>query len=690
MKSLKTKIGTTLTPRSKLTDEISLEEFFSGVRTGRWKTQVIKARELYGTARYDSYRKKSVPGVWLHQLPLMVFDWEEEDVMIPAKHILTKFRSIGGLGWAVIVPLPTELEPEAWRDARKAIQTKWGIVSNERQIANDRVRFVSYDPEIKVNWSAVPIEVPALDQEHYGSQHGEGGRLYEEAKNNNQPLDNDTALSVFSYLRSTALSHEETVEAMEALPFKSKTLATRPAREKYYEKWERQYGESYPVAKVVIKGTKQQAEVKQSEPTFINTEETTDEITVSDAEQVDLTVAAVIAPYIPLDINYFGDLKSVAHATLFVGSPSSGKGYINKAVTALDDITERVDERLIDWRIDYHSGLVKVNGHAVEPAEDQDEKKIRRALPNLFLHWGFQGSEASLLGAISEIGTVLMHSSEFSASVAALGQEHNKGLMSTILMLTEGETIQKILKRNDAFGKTAFKLKGYRAGLVLGGTPGTVRNFFGTAAALDNGIVSRILFIALADSKEDKKALMVKPDIGKYLNEEQVYKTVTGSIDRIPVGFDTKWIQKLKVELKTEYEGTPMEHCVFRGVRDSIKRAAVFAWMAGERKKFNLTRKDIEVQLQYFYKSQKLVEAFQDVETDRWGMSLMSQKIQTGKEIVNGKAVQIHNGIKVSEKDAKAIADIYSKTGNNISQTAILLKTSRMTIVRILKRMGVK
>lgn len=683
-----------LTPRDKLTDEISLQDLFLGVKTGKWKDEVLKARKLYGTARYDSYRKKFIPGVWLHQLPLMVFDWEEEDVGIPAKNILTKFRSVGGKGWAVIVPLPPDLDPEQWREARKAIQTKWGIVSNDRQIANDRVRFVSYDPEIKVNWSAVPMEVPdKVQHEEFKQGHGEGGQLYADASSGKQPLDNDTALSVFSYLRASAYSLEETVNLMEALPFKSKTLATRTQRDKYYDKWERQYGESYPVAKVVIKG--KATEVKQitkiqAEPTFINTEEVKEDITVSDAEQVDLTIAATIAPFLPLDIDYFGDLKSVAHATLFVGSPSSGKGYINKVVTALDDITEKIDERILDWRIDYHSGIVKVNGKTIEPTEDLDEKKIKRSLPNLFLHWGFQGSEASLLGAVSEVGTVLMHSSEFSASVAALGQEHNKGLMSTILMLTESETIQKILKRNDAFGKTAFKLKGYRAGLVLGGTPGTVRNFFGNAAALDNGIVSRILFVALADSKQDKKALMVKPDIGKHLNEEQIYKTVTGTADRFAVHFDTKWIQSLKIELKTEYEGTPMEHCVFRGVRDAIKRAAVFAWMAGERKKFTLTRKDIEVQLEYFYKSQKFIEAFQDTETDKWGMSLISQKIQTGKEIVNGKAVQIHNGIKVSEKDAKAIADIYSKTGNNISQTAILLKTSRMTIVRILKRMGVK
>lgn len=685
MRDAKIKISYVLTPRDKLGESITVEEFFKGIKSGRWRDVTEKARALKTSTRYDKYKLKSVPGVWLHELPLMCFDWEEDDVSIPTKYILAKFRSVGGSGWAVVVKLPDGLRTDEWRDSRKAIQAQHGIVSNERQIANDRPRFVSYDPDIVVNWSALPFPAVQVQKaEHIQSgSHGEGAQLYVAAKTGLQFLDNDTALSVFSYLRNSAYSFEETVEILESLPFKSRTLATKKSRARYYEKWERQYGDNYPLARVVIHAKKlkpAEEPKKKSEPVVLNIEEPADN-TISDEEQIRLTIGSVLAPYLPIDINYFGKLMPATTSTVFVGSPSSGKGYINTAIEALDDITEEIEEQLYQWRIDYYTGLVSINGKEIHTPVD--EKKAHRLMPNLSLKWGFQGTEAALLGMLSEVPTVLIHASDFASAIAGMGKDFNSGLIATLLQLTEGEIIDKVNKKQEIYGKTKFKLKNYRAGMVVGGTPDDVVRIF--SKNLNNGLVSRILFAVLRESNSDKTMLMKQPKLDKHVSPELIFKTITGDQALIQATYDEDWTDKLKAELMEEYEG-PLRHCVRRGVRDAIKRAAVEAWLDGERKSFKLSRKDIEKQMEYFYKSQKFVETFQDYETDRWGQNNISQKIKEGKDLVYGKAIEVKSGVRISDKEAKAVLEVYQELKGNATATARAFGISRQTLYRMLKR----
>ena len=680
MKESKITIGGVLKKRDQLKDEITLLDFFQGVRTGEWRAVVEKARSLRSNdANYQRFKKASVPSVWLHHLPVMVFDWEEAEITIPKKHILCKARSVGGEGYFVIVPLK-EKDPDKWIEVRRLLQKQHGIPSNARQIANDRPRFVSYDPDIEINWNAVPMEPEKETNVDPGfisddvAKISEAEQLFTSAKDENgTPLGNDTALVVFSYLRASGRIFEQAVEEIEACRFKSKSMGTPKKRAKYYEKWEKQYAESWespgedePTPDAVQVPQIKVSDLKIEEPKVV-------EDCISDADYVRMVKAAAIAPFIPLQIEYFGTTMGVGHSNIFIGASTSGKGYINRVGMNIDDMIEPIEQQLINWRLDYH---IEFN--------DMDEAKAKKYIPNISPIWGFNGSTAALIATLSEIPTVLVYAQEFAVAMASMERDGGD-IVSTLLAIIEGEYINKVLKRADSFGKTRFRLKNYQAGVLIGGTEEDVISIFSKYTT--NGLANRFLFLRLRDSLKDKTELIEKPMLEKHVTPETIFKTITGAMPRIQANYDQDWVNKVKLQLSEQYQENPILLAgVRRGVRDAIKRAAALAWLDGERKTFKLSNKDIEAQIKFLHMSQNFVDSFVEYKTDRWDKSLVSNNIQTGAQIAKRMVMNIQNGVTIGKADAMKIIETLKINGGNVARTGRQLGLSRRTIYNVVER----
>lgn len=243
--------------RDRLKETLPFGDFLRGIQSGRWKSFVEnarKVRELFG-AGSTNYRnvKERTPCVWLQHLPLMVFDWENIAITLHKKYHLAVFKSIGGDGYAVIVKIPESI-PESERPAyRKALQKLHGIPSNDKQNANDRVRVVSWDEFIYVNWDSEPLCLPADYKEPEpekltGTKSQVSGELSETLKTSKAyhilqggVIDsNNDGLMVYSHLRNYK-TQSEAVAIMDGLKYNSDTLKFKPTRDGYIRKWETAY-----------------------------------------------------------------------------------------------------------------------------------------------------------------------------------------------------------------------------------------------------------------------------------------------------------------------------------------------------------------------------------------------------------------------------------------------------------------
>jgi len=79
-----------------------LENVLDDIRFGTWRQLVEQARALESKADRDTFKTKHIPAFQAGESPFVVIDWETSQPMDPVEeHILFKFRSVSGNGWAV-------------------------------------------------------------------------------------------------------------------------------------------------------------------------------------------------------------------------------------------------------------------------------------------------------------------------------------------------------------------------------------------------------------------------------------------------------------------------------------------------------------------------------------------------------------------------------------------------------------
>jgi hypothetical protein len=664
-------IGKSTTPRKKLKQQIELSAFFDGVKNGKWKNQVLKARTLFNpldNAKYSKH-KLGMDAVWLHHLPLMVVDWESNKIPEKLKpFVFAFFESVSGKGYALILRLP-DMPNERYAAYRKLIQGELDMPANEGQIHNDRCRYVSYDKHIKVNWDAQCYIVTTASKEATVSSAED---YYINAKNKLVGLDNDMALSVYSWLRNKSKSHDDVVAEMETLLYNSVSLKTSKLREVYYDKWEKQY-EFPPTIKnikssvIVVKPEK--IEAAETETVYCNED-----------DQVFLMVQAALSAFLPLQIDYFGERISVNNSIVLVGKSSSGKGKLNNVVTQLHKIAKPIIPDLRNEALDRYTGVSKIK--QVPDNEVIEIKKAEKVLPHIFIDWSFQGSEAALLASLSEYDRCIVHTTEISVASAAVGAKHNASLLGTLLQLVEGELVSKSLKRQDTFGKTMFEIENAKVAMLIGGTPDHIVSYF--RDKVSNGLVGRLTFVEIGSQITDKKYNI--PKLETYIDSEMIKNVCTGAQESILVKYDKQFVKDIKIKLKTEYEDYILFDLVDRGIRECIKRAAVKLWMQGSRKEaqFNVTKEMIEEQMIYMYRSFHFIESFQDSKVNWRGDSILNEQVETARLINIGKISELKNGVALSKKNIEFIKSIYDEC-KSFSKTAKITGVSRPTVKRYCK-----
>ena len=161
--------------------QITLREFFDGIRIGTWMDHTMHTRSAETQEQYDERKKASkgvtLGGAFTHRdaNPLhliapsgfMGIDLDHldddraavKDTLIADKYVYAVWDSIGGKGLSVLF----RVDPDRWLESFMGIQDylakEYGLFSPfDRGIKDKcRLRFVSYDPDIRVKDDVPPI-----------------------------------------------------------------------------------------------------------------------------------------------------------------------------------------------------------------------------------------------------------------------------------------------------------------------------------------------------------------------------------------------------------------------------------------------------------------------------------------------------------------------------------------------------
>ena len=690
------KIQFNLLPNGKFTKrkgrELPQIEASALVDIIRKDTESLKARKEYEkkgrTPAYD--RIKSKLKAFQPGEGYAVLDAEnlsEENLRLldkHKKHILLSGRSVNGLDRFFVIPTNNPKEVEKF----------FALSSSKGQASNDRIRYIANDPDVYFNPKAeVFMATEPQDKEEYSPSLAP--QYYVEATMEGEGLDNGKALSVFMYKRNR-MSFDQTVTELEKAEFDSASLKTKKDRLAYYKKWETMFQENQGPT---IRIGSSKKEVQVEEDGQINVKKIRDNLPgtprkVTDVEFARLVLNGLVSAYIPVELAYYTKrLQPVAHSIFFVGEPSSGKGYIETASLPILDVLDSCDEEVREWREDNFSGVVSVRGQVKSDAKSEVRGNLndsKKKLPNLTLSWGFEGSSAAMLRSLSEIGRCLIMSSDFASTEGSLIQKYNSGLLADILKITEGERITKVNNKSEySTGKVI--VKDYAGSVIVAGTPGAISSM--AAKYAPNGFASRFLYVEVEESDDDKEALRECPDVSKFFTKDMILNLLQDKKPIIASYDEPGWIKELKKYLKSEEaygpKNNPLYKNVNRGVRDSIKRAAIERWIKGERKDFYMERKEIEKQLEYFYLSQRFIDTWADNKTDFRGNSLMSANIKSAPtEEVDISELHLRHGVSISPADRKKIVTVWKNNRYNTTATAMLCQVSTKTILKVLRKEG--
>ena len=642
---------------------MELGSIVDGWKQGLWKSEVSMVRKhKRGSKHYDNAKLQLTGFRFQDDLPLWSVDLEKIGNPIPNEHIFVDSLSAGGKDRFLLVMIPYGSK-EFMEGYRNRLQQHFKVVSTKGQQSYDRIRYTTFDPKIEVNWNATPID---LDFEE--DLHEEHEPLWKSIKPDDA-LNHDTAHALFKHLRHTK-TFGSVLHIMEGRSYEgSKSMHSAESRKKWYRKWEKEFEQSKADEPII----KQLAKLRQTvETPPIEIIDDEPDYYCTEKEQTAIMVQTVLGPFAPIRIKYFDEWCNVATGTVLVGPPSSGKGTINKIVQPLIGIMNDIDNEMMDY---FSEDYATIKNTTIE--------KSRKLIPNISPIVDFSSSIAAVLGSMSEFNRMLMYGTEIKQLISSSKNEHNSTMLSSLLALIEGEGGAKMLKKNELYGKTKFFVKDPTFGLLSGGTPSVVMDYF--ANHIEDGLVSRLLFLVLrgGDLLNEKKFRI--PDLSKNVDGEFILKLAKGQVKVKNVEHSIKYEEKLRLELHTEFKERPFVYdCLRRGLRNCIKRAAVQMWYEGSNKT-KVADELIAWQIGVMKKSLAYIETFQDHEKDKFGNNTMGEKLKLVKAIDAGKLVKVSHGVALSRAQVEFIKELYNN-GKNQSQIAKEIGCSRRTIVNVLKR----
>jgi hypothetical protein len=637
---------------------MSMYDIISGFIKGKWKLDVNKVRQYKrGTPQYDKAKTNLVGFQFQNDLPLWSVDLEKVGNPIPKESIFLDALSSGGRDRFLLVKIPYGSK-ESMEEYKK-LQEHFNVESTKGQHSFDRLRYTTYDQSLDVNWNAKDL---VIDVETTKS---DSPPLWKTI-NPEDSLNHDTAHALFKHLRFSK-PLDVVLKIMEGRNYEgSKSMATPKSRKKWYTKWEREFLKSKE-DEPVIKQLAKLRQTKVSPPIKVDDEP---DFYCTDDEQTAIMVQTTLGPFAPMKIKYFNEWLPVSTGTVLVGPPSSGKGTINKIVQPLIGVMNEIDNEMMDY---FSEDYANVKNITIE--------KSRKLIPNISPIVDFSSSIASVVGSMSEFNRMLMYGTEIKQLISSSKSEHNSTMLSSILALIEGEGGAKMLKKNELYGKTKFYVKEPVFGLLSGGTPTTVMDYF--ANHVEDGLVSRLLFLVLraGDLLTEKKFNI--PNLSEIIDNDYMLKLAKGQVKIRNIEHDIKFENKLRQELHEEFKDRPFVYdCLRRGLRNCIKRAAVQMWYDGSSKS-KIPDENIHWQLGIMRKSLAYIETFQDHERDRYGNNMLGEKLKMVKAIDAGKIVQVTHGVSLSRNQIEFIKELYSN-GKSQSQIAREIGCSRRTIINVL------
>jgi hypothetical protein len=161
---------------------ITYEQYFDIIRNERFGKRIEFCRRALDEPQIFSFRKKKLPcvttsgvftyrkdkflsGAYTHIIVLdldakdnigLDIDLIKEEFIELEKSVLAIHRSVSGNGLAIYIPIENGLTHNIYSEIRESFEQEYNIVLDKSTKNISRLRFISSDKDIYVNWDAVP------------------------------------------------------------------------------------------------------------------------------------------------------------------------------------------------------------------------------------------------------------------------------------------------------------------------------------------------------------------------------------------------------------------------------------------------------------------------------------------------------------------------------------------------------
>jgi len=151
--------------------EFSIDEYFKGIISGRWQDEIFNYRN-------GKIKKHEVPAITISgtfnpgrkdsdiksYTNVMIIDIDQKDNTIKLSEVKESLReipelmayhhSLGGEGLAVYFPIVKAKYRESYEAITRMLTNDYGIITDSSCSNISRLRFVSYDPDLYINYGA--------------------------------------------------------------------------------------------------------------------------------------------------------------------------------------------------------------------------------------------------------------------------------------------------------------------------------------------------------------------------------------------------------------------------------------------------------------------------------------------------------------------------------------------------------
>lgn len=152
--------------------QLTLNDYFAGIQSGKWQDEVIKYRAAPSTEKKQKIKAVTASGLFVGRKDndlkehsgLLVIDIDEKDQQLAPDEIRERLKeipeivaihsSLGGKGLAVYFRVKKDKHYESFDAIAKTLINDYGIIPDMHCGNIGRLRFVSYDPELHLNYGA--------------------------------------------------------------------------------------------------------------------------------------------------------------------------------------------------------------------------------------------------------------------------------------------------------------------------------------------------------------------------------------------------------------------------------------------------------------------------------------------------------------------------------------------------------